>query len=964
MSEESPTVTSSKKVAFVAAAPIFAKLAAPFKENLDYKEYGYTGSPDFNRAKFRIDAKFSETAFSPVIATFNNLGALGLSVNSSATLSGVPTLKGFYRINFFQQDTENPLQERLNGTVTITVDFADPVLLTSTAFTSISNDTDQLFEFSNATDFHPGTITSATGLPSGLFFENNRLKGRHTTPGTFRAKVFFRGPTLSPVFSKEITIYNYEAGPSIFTSDLPSGKVGQGYSAELFTESANSPADSWTATGLPAGLVFSNGKISGTPSVFGNFDVVFTATNPLGSDSRTLTISISSGAPSIPIQTYTFKKSESISQAIALENAPNRPVTSWSASGLPTGLAINSSTGVVTGTPTDSGKYTSTIFAIGPGGGVSSEVVFLVRQSFSGKFADEFSQTPQIYETGSAKNWEVSGLPPGLEINSSTGGITGTPTAAGAFLAQLKITLQTDVEIVRGLDFAIAFGAPIISPDQQLNAALNVPFSRTPALEDGADRPATAWTSVGLPDWATLNPATGEITGTPTSDHGPITASLAATGPGGASESVDITFDTTGGIPILVPNQVFTAKVGVVFTPVIPASVDSANRPILEWAAFSLPDGLVINSATGEITGTPLLARTRKTTLRVTGEGGSIATASIIFEIDFGAPLLSPDQNCLFKFGVPFTKTFKLQDAYNRPVALWSATGLPDWAVLDSATGQLTGDAASIGISTFILTATGSGGSSTQIITLAISAGVPKLTEGESVAGIATAFLSFNPTPVDTTNRPITSWSAKGLPAGVSISASTGEITGTPLVFWSAPAKITAVGPGGSATEELLFDITRLERTTNVRIYAAPNRFPLEVSGSRKVQVFSTNLVMVSLEYLVPRNDEYLYSQQFTVGNPLLTDSPAVDGLFIFPAASRQDMGNGFVKFMVSAYGRSSTEWNTSLRFVSLGSAQTFLTSVTLADEPFPLSVLGEKVVISTNINNFGRFNEFEIVAR
>lgn len=960
-----------KIVAIVEDATISGKVGTNLSQQLGYSEYGTSGAPNFNRPIFRIFTTFAESSSSAVINTFTGLPA-GLSINSSAILSGVPKKAGFYKISFFQSVLDiferlPVVNERLNGTLKLQVARGNPILLTSSVITSASTDADQLFEFSISSDYFAGTITAASVLPSGLFFENNRLKGRHPIAGTFRAKVVFTGLSGAgnASFSKNIDIFNYEAAPSIFTTTLAIGKVGQGYSAELFIESSNSPADSWSASGLPLGLVFSNGKISGAPSVFGEFDVLFAATNPLGSNSKTLRISIAIGSPSILSQSFSVKKADAFSQQVAIENATNRPVDSWSASGLPDGLTINATTGLVAGTPTTAGKYAATIFAIGAGGSVASEVVFFVRQAFSGKYGDAFSSFAEKFESGSATRWEaVSGLPAGLSLNQSTGEITGTPTASGEFFATIKITLNSNVEIFRSLDFALAFGAPIIAPNQQFNAALNVPFSLTPILEDAADRPATAWTAVGLPEWATINPATGEITGTPTSDHGPLTATLAATGPGGASDEVDIIFDTTGGIPILVPNQVFTAKVGVVFTPVTPESVDSANRPILSWQAIGLPAGLVINSATGEITGTPLLVRTRNTTLRVTGEAGSVATASIIFEIGFGAPLLSPDQNCLFKFGVPFTKTFKLQNAYNRPVASWSATGLPDWAVLDSATGQLTGDAASIGISTFTLTATGAGGATSEVITIAISAGVPKLTAGESVVGIATAFLSFNPTPVDTTNRPVTSWSAKGLPTGVSISASTGEITGTPLVFWSAPAKITAVGPGGSATEELLFDITRLERTTNVRIYAAPNRFPLEVSGSRKVQVFSTNLVMVSLEYLVPRNDEYLYSQQFTVGTPLLTDSPAVDGLFIFPAASRQDMGNGFVKFMVSAYGRSSTEWNTSLRFVSLGSAQTFLTSVTLADEPFPWSVLGEKGVISSNINNFGRFNEFEIVAR
>jgi len=53
----------------------------------------------------------------------------------------------------------------------------------------------------------------------------------------------------------------------------------------------------------------------------------------------------------------------------------------------------------------------------------------------------------------------------------------------------------------------------LLAENQTLIATLGAPFSQTPALLLGT---AAAWYATGLPEWASINTATGAITGTPT----------------------------------------------------------------------------------------------------------------------------------------------------------------------------------------------------------------------------------------------------------------------------------------------------------------------------------------------------------------------------------------------------------------------------------------------------------------
>lgn len=224
--ETPPVASSSRQLFWIKYTHLSTKVGKDFKSQL---EYDHPEKPNFNSVGFTIVTEFSETEFGITTGKFNGLPD-GLSINSNSVISGVPTKKGYYFIYFYQQTVI--AAGGVNGAIRLSVELGDPVLLTNLVKASVSSDIDQLFQFSTNSNYNTGTITSSTGLPAGFYFDGNRLKGRHTTPGTFKVKVFFTEPVSQFVFSKEITILNYQAAPSIFTSSLPTAKVGQGFTAD------------------------------------------------------------------------------------------------------------------------------------------------------------------------------------------------------------------------------------------------------------------------------------------------------------------------------------------------------------------------------------------------------------------------------------------------------------------------------------------------------------------------------------------------------------------------------------------------------------------------------------------------------------------------------------------------------------------------------------------------------------
>ncbi len=155
-------------------------------------------------------------------------------------------------------------------------------------------------------------------------------------------------------------------GPPTITSSLTASAVaGASFSYQI---TGTKFPTSFGATGLPAGsdINTATGVISGAPMVDGVFEITVSATNSAGSDSKSLVLTISIPPP--PVITSALSVSGSINVPLTYQIVGTNGPTSYNATGLPAWLSVNTTTGVLTGTPPAVGSFQVTIGAANFGG--------------------------------------------------------------------------------------------------------------------------------------------------------------------------------------------------------------------------------------------------------------------------------------------------------------------------------------------------------------------------------------------------------------------------------------------------------------------------------------------------------------------------------------------------------------------------------------------------------------------
>jgi hypothetical protein len=225
------------------------------------------------------------------------------------------------------------------------------------------------------------TSFAATGLPSGVSINTTSglISGTPTAPGTFNVTLNTTnaGGTGSATLILTVAPATTGSAPAITSPATADGLEGAVF-VYLITAS-NSPT-SFGATGLPSGLSISptSGLISGTPTMIGTSNVTISATNRSGTGTLVLALTVRPSAPIVTsAATATGKRGDAFTYQITASNNP----TSFGGTGLPSGVALNSATGLISGTLTSAGTFTLTVSATNSGGTGSRTVTLTVTQN-------------------------------------------------------------------------------------------------------------------------------------------------------------------------------------------------------------------------------------------------------------------------------------------------------------------------------------------------------------------------------------------------------------------------------------------------------------------------------------------------------------------------------------------------------------------------------------------------------
>ena len=534
------------------------------------------------------------------------------------------------------------------------------------------------------------------------------------------------------------------------------------------------------------------------------------------------------GDPEVPIVTGVPPTSAHVGITYSYTPAVSDPLSTalnFNITNMPGWATFNSATGELQGTPSadDIGATNEIEISVSDGVGIATVGPFRITvgaaaASTPPSAPPTISGTPpanvvagQAYSFaptasdpgGNALTFSIVNRPSWSTFSTTTGQLTGTPTAAniGSY-ANITISVSDGTLTASLPAFTVSVSAPVTDAPPTINGnpttSVNAgsAYSFTPSASD-PEGDALTFSIQNQPSWANFDSGTGELSGTPLAANigsypnilisvsdGALTASL-------PSFTISVSQPSSAGPPTINGNPATSVNAGSAYSFTPNASDPAGNA--LTFSIRNQPSWANFNSGTGELSGTPASVNIGSYPNILISVSDGTQTASLpAFTIAVSQPAVDEPPTIIgnpatsVNAGSAYSFTPSASDPEGNALT-FSIQNRPSWANFDASSGRLSGTptTANIGHYPNILISVSDGTLSASLPAFTITVSQGSVDQPPTIGGnpatsvnVGSAY-SFTPTASDPEGQPLT-FSIQNQPSWAAFDTGSGQLSGTP----------------------------------------------------------------------------------------------------------------------------------------------------------------------------------------
>ncbi|CAO5254753.1 DUF7927 domain-containing protein [Frankia sp. AgKG'84/4] len=489
------------------------------------------------------------------------------------------------------------------------------------------------------------TTRTLTGLTAGASYTFTVTAINAVGTGTASAQSNAVTPYALPAAPTITAVSAGSTGATLsWTAPASNGSAITGYVVTPYIAGVAQPAQTFTGTATTQTVT---GLVGGTAYTFRVAAINAAGTGPQSAASSAVTINVSPSLALPPPPTGGVGAAYTDQFTV---NGGTSPFV-WSISGgsLPPGLSLNAATGLLSGTPTAAGSYPFTVRVVDASGQAATQNLTISIASAptlpfppppAGEVGVVYSDQLTVSGGTSPFVWSVSAgaLPAGLTLNTSTGLLSGTPTAASTASFAVRVVDALGLSATRTVSLVIA-PRPTLTFPPPPPAQTGIAYSNTLVVTGGTAPFTWSVTAGTLPPGLTLNPSTGVLAGTPTT-AGTYTFTVGVTDAFAVSATQAVTLVVTAG-PIVIVKSAGASSVAPGGT--VNYTITATNTAATAFSGVTFTDALagVLDDAVYNADATATTGAVSFTSPNLTWTGNLAAGAAVT--VTYSVTVANPD---------------------------------------------------------------------------------------------------------------------------------------------------------------------------------------------------------------------------------------------------------------------------------------------------------------------------------